>query len=63
MGNWKLSHGHKVKHGHGKITYPSVGGNSANAELGAEDYEGDWDEDVMQGYGKYKYTSGANYTG
>lgn len=64
VGNWKLSHGHKVKHGHGKITYPSVGGgNAASADLGAEDYEGDWEDDQMHGYGKYKYTSGATYNG
>ena len=64
VGNWKLSHGHKVKHGHGKITFPAVGGsNSASAELGAEDYDGDWEEDVMQGYGKYKFTSGSVYNG
>jgi hypothetical protein len=64
VGNWKLSHGHKVKHGHGKITFPAVGGgNPATADLGAEEYEGDWEEDVMQGYGKYRYTSGASYNG
>ncbi len=59
VGNWKLHNGHKVKNGHGKITFPSAGGN----ELGSEEYEGDWEEDLMQGYGKYRYTSGATYSG
>jgi hypothetical protein len=59
-GNWKLHNGAKVKHGHGKITYPSAG---ASSDVGVEEYEGDWEEDLMHGYGVYKYTSGAAYTG
>ena len=59
MGNWKLLNGVKVKHGHGKITYPGT----TASEYGSEEYEGDWEDDLMHGYGTYKYTSGAVYTG
>lgn len=51
-----------MKHGHGKITFPSAAA-AAGGDLGQEEYEGDWEEDLMHGYGKYKYTSGAVYTG
>ena len=61
-GNWKLHQGAKVKHGHGKITFKSFG-QSAGSEVGYEEYEGDWEDDLMQGYGTYRYISGAVYTG
>lgn len=57
-GNWKLHNGVKAKHGHGKITFPSAA--TAN-DAGSEEYEGDWEEDQMHGYGTYHYTSGAIY--
>ena len=60
-GNWKLHNGAKVKHGQGKITFP--GAQSTSSEYGFEDYEGDWEDDLMHGYGVYKYTSGAVYSG
>ena len=62
QGNWKLHNGVKVKHGHGKITFPSSLG-APGSDLGVEEYEGDWEEDLMHGYGTYKYTSGAIYSG
>lgn len=54
QGNWKLHNGAKVKHGHGKITF---------SHDPLEEYEGDWEDDLMQGYGVYHYTSGAVYSG
>ena len=57
MGNWKLLNGAKVKHGHGKITFSGTTSN----EIGIEEYEGDWEDDLMHGYGVYKYTNGAIY--
>ena len=62
MGNWKLHNGAKAKHGQGKITFPSAAAN-LSGEIGSEEYEGDWEEDLMHGYGTYKYTSGALYSG
>jgi len=63
-GNWKLHNGVKVKHGHGKITFPTATVASTQpSDLGVEDYAGDWVEDVMHGYGVYRYTSGAVYSG
>lgn len=32
-------------------------------QFGVEEYEGDWCEDKMHGYGKYTFTSGAVYNG
>lgn len=58
-GNWKLLNGQKVKHGHGKITFQSM----MTSGFGEEEYEGDWEDDMMHGYGVYKYTSGATYSG
>ena len=57
QGNWKMFEGHKVKHGHGRATYAGLKGH------GKEEYDGDWLEDRMHGYGKYVFTSGAHYTG
>jgi hypothetical protein len=61
VGNWKLHTGSKVKHGHGKITFPSS--STSHNDGGHEEYEGDWEEDLMHGQGSYRYTSGAVYTG
>jgi len=49
--------GHKMKHGHGRATYAGVNGG------GKEEYNGDWHEDKMHGYGKYVFTSGGLYSG
>lgn len=57
VGNWKLHNGLKAKHGHGKITY------TQGESSGLEEYEGDWEDDLMHGYGVYHYTSGAVYSG
>lgn len=57
VGNWKLFNGNKLKHGHGKVTFPGHNGR------GGEEYEGDWVEDKMHGQGRYSFTSGAVYTG
>ena len=59
IGNWKLLNGVKVKHGHGKITFLGTTSN----DFGNEEYDGDWEDDLMHGFGTYKYTSGATYTG
>jgi hypothetical protein len=59
VGNWKLIGAKKMKHGHGKLTFA---GTSAS-EFGNEEYEGDWEDDLMHGYGVYKYTSGSVYSG
>ena len=48
-----------MKHGQGKITIPG----SSHSNLGAETYEGTWQEDKMCGYGVYKYANGAFYRG
>jgi len=48
-----------VKHGQGKITFAGTTSN----EFGNEEYEGDWEDDLMHGYGVYKMTSGAIYHG
>jgi len=56
-GNWKMLSGHKMKHGHGRATYAGVNGG------GKEEYNGDWHEDKMHGYGKYVFTSGGLYSG
>lgn len=44
-GNWKLVNGVKCKHGAGKLIHPGA----ANAELGAEEYDGEWEDDKMHG--------------
>jgi len=49
VGNWKMVGGHKVKHGKGKITFPGVSGNA----FGLEEYDGDWEDDKMHGFGRY----------
>ena len=51
----------KVKHGHGKMLTPGIC--TGERTFGMEEYEGDWKEDKMDGYGRYQFTSGAVYTG
>jgi len=59
-GNWKIvGNNIKVKHGEGNLTHA---GTTAH-EKGNEEYRGTWVEDKMEGYGVYKYTSGAIYSG
>lgn len=58
-GHWKLLEGHKVKHGEGVLVHA---GATAH-EKGNEEYSGSWVDDKMNGYGVYKYTSGAIYSG
>ncbi len=58
-GNWKLLNGVKVKEGHGKLTHVFA---SSKVPL-TEEYEGEWSSDMMNGYGVYKYASGAMYSG
>lgn len=57
LGNWKCFGGRKMKHGHGKAVYAGIGGK------GQEEFEGDWVDDLMHGYGKYTFTSGGVYSG
>ena len=54
-----MEKGKKYKHGQGKITYPGSDG----IESGYEEYEGEWVYDKMHGQGRYRFTSGAEYTG
>lgn len=41
------------------MTIPGV---SAN-QLGKESYDGNWEEDMMSGFGVYSYADGAAYKG
>ena len=50
VGNWKLVGKNKCKHGHGKLVF----GGTASSDFGNEEYEGEWEEDQMHGYGTYK---------
>lgn len=59
MGNWKLENGRKMKHGQGKLTFAS----SSATDFNNEEYEGDWEDDLMHGFGTYKYLSGNIYEG
>lgn len=52
----------KVKHGKGKIVFAGTN-TSSGAQVGVEEYDGDWDEDEMHGEGTYKFTSGNVYSG
>lgn len=59
-GQWKIiGNNQKVKHGEGTLIHA---GTTAH-EKGNEEYRGSWVEDQMDGYGIYKYTSGAIYSG
>jgi hypothetical protein len=58
VGNWRFHEGVKMKHGHGKITFPGVNGGK-----GCEEYDGDWEDDKMHGSGRFQFTSGAVYQG
>lgn len=49
-----------MKHGEGVLQI-TVG--NMSYEKGNEEYKGSWVEDKMEGYGTYRYTSGAKYTG
>lgn len=49
-----------MKHGEGVLLI-TVG--NMSYERGNEEYKGSWFEDKMEGYGTYKYTSGAKFTG
>ncbi len=51
--------GVKVKHGSGKIVFPT----GSSTEHITEEYDGEWQDDLMHGFGTYKYTSGAHYSG
>ena len=58
-GNWKLHNGIKIKEGYGKLTHVFT---NIKAPL-TEEYEGEWSNDMINGYGVYKYSSGATYSG
>jgi len=53
-GNWMMVKGVQMRHGKGVYT-----------EGAAEDqtYDGEWQEDMMQGRGIFSYTTGAQYEG
>jgi hypothetical protein len=58
-GHWMLLNNHKVKHGEGVLLHAGA----TSHEKGNEEYSGNWVNDKMEGYGVYKYTSGAIYSG
>ena len=61
VGDWKLlDDGRKVKHGNGKIVFPGPV-NDLGQYLGGEEYNGEWSNDHMHGYGTYKFTNGNLY--
>eukprot|EP00744_Colponema_vietnamica_P004259 GILI01006397.1.p1 GENE.GILI01006397.1~~GILI01006397.1.p1 ORF type:complete len:385 (+),score=92.60 GILI01006397.1:69-1223(+) len=51
VGQWKEVKGVKVREGKGKFVF------------GDEEYDGDWKKDCMEGFGVYKFVSGAVYEG
>lgn len=55
----RLKTGQKIRNGKGKIIHPTIDG----SELGQESYEGDWENDLMHGYGIYIYSNGDMYEG
>ena len=61
IGNWKLINGLKMKHGFGKLMHTATLSQLKNQVT--EEYEGEWANDLMSGYGVYKYTSGAVFSG
>jgi hypothetical protein len=58
-GNWKLKAGIKVKQGYGMLIVPS----SLPEQIGQESYEGNWEDDRMEGVGAYLYPDGSIYEG
>lgn len=48
-----------MKHGEGVLKVPGTGPH----KLGEESYTGSWANDMMDGFGTYKYGSGATYSG
>jgi len=56
-GNWKIVDKRKLKNGHGKMALPPT-------EIGeGETYDGDWENNMMHGEGRYQFNSGAVYVG
>jgi hypothetical protein len=51
QGQWHTLNGVKVKHGEGTLTFAGT----TSSEGGAEEYQGGWVNDRMEGYGVYKY--------
>lgn len=58
-GDWKLYDGIKRREGTGILYYQSTEAEGKGNEI----YEGEWKNDKPDGYGTYKYTSGALYKG
>lgn len=58
-GQWKETNGIKMKHGEGYLIHSS----SNMSDITREEYKGSWKEDKMDGFGIYKYISGAVYSG
>lgn len=58
-GQWIEKEGKKMRHGEGRLLHAGT----TVYEKGNEEYNGHWEEDKMSGYGVYKYTSGAVYSG
>jgi len=58
-GQWKEIDGKKVKDGEGTIIHAGIN----SFDTIKEEYRGSWKDDQMEGYGVYKYISGAVYRG
>ena len=58
-GQWLEQEGKKERHGEGRLIHAGT----TVYEKGNEEYNGNWQHDKMEGYGVYKYTSGAVYSG
>ena len=55
----QLKSGQKVREGYGKLIHPT----STIGEIGKEYYEGEWKNDMMDGFGIYHYSNGDVYEG
>ncbi|CAG9314971.1 unnamed protein product [Blepharisma stoltei] len=61
VGQWEIIDKAKKRHGHGKFLH-ALNPQNEESKL-TEEYEGQWENDQMHGYGVYKYISGAIYEG
>lgn len=58
-GEWRMIDGKRIKHGYGKLSHARIVAKQAIRD----EYVGNWNMDMMDGYGKYSYASGAIYKG
>ena len=55
----KLINGNTIRTGYGKLVHRGIN----NSQIGEEYYEGNWENDKFNGFGKYQYSNGDVYTG